>query len=537
MIDEFDENDLGALSKQEPDITEPMEEPELPIDDVLQTEEENTDTSTQTDTDSNVLPYYDDVYEEDYSDDDSVEEEYSKYNYTPESNITSETVNIDQDAEIAAAEPSEKKSLKNLNNKKINHANFFNRSRLIFILLFVAVLFIVFFSLFAPKLKLQKKKTKSETSKAGKTYIPTELTRYEVENENNNDIVPDYTEGNSSIQTSKENAIEEKFPPIVEPKEKEKVAPISVPSSSNKTNNDFPITNRNEQQKQLQHIPLEKTPNMNGITSNQSNYNSYYGNYGNTEQTGAYTPYSLSANMDKYLSTYGQSDNSYWQQNNQTQKNEFLNKNGIGGNYQWNSEYSIWKGTIISVVLDTGINTDLPGSVMGHVTKNVYSSQDSKYLLIPQGSRLYGEYNSEISYGQNRIQVVWNTLIRPDGLEINLGNMNGIDQYGKSGYKGFKTNHPFEYLKSFGLIAMYSIIDTKANNLIDSATNKYAENVMTDVYSETKRLNNKIVDRALDIQPTNTIKSGTEVNLITNVTIDIPPLEPYEVTEKYIRTK
>ena len=172
---------------------------------------------------------------------------------------------------------------------------------------------------------------------------------------------------------------------------------------------------------------------------------------------------------------------------------------------------------------------------MAHVTKSVYSSQDGQYLLIPQGSRLFGEYSSDISYGQNRIQVVWNTLIRPDGLEVNLGSMNGIDSYGVSGYAGWKSEHPFEYVKAFGLIAMYSILDTKAMNMIDTSNNAYAQNALSDVYSETKKLNNKIVDRALDIQPTIRILSGTEVNLITNVTIDLPPLEPYEVEEKYVR--
>ena len=204
---------------------------------------------------------------------------------------------------------------------------------------------------------------------------------------------------------------------------------------------------------------------------------------------------------------------------------------------QWNSILSLWKGTIISAVLDTSINTDLPGQVMAHVNKNVYSSQDGKYLLIPQGSRLYGEYNSNISYGQSQVQVVWNTLIRTDGLEINLGSMNGIDAYGVSGYKGFKTEHPFEYVKAMGLIAMFSIIDTGVNRSIDTANNTYAQNVMADVYSSGKKLGDKIVDRAMDIQPTIKIKSGTEVALITNLTIDIPPMENIPVTEKYVRER
>lgn len=174
---------------------------------------------------------------------------------------------------------------------------------------------------------------------------------------------------------------------------------------------------------------------------------------------------------------------------------------------------------------------------MAHVTKNVYSSQNGEYLLIPQGSCLYGEYNSDVSYGQSQVQVVWNTLIRTDGLEINLGSMNGIDKYGVSGYKGFKTEHPFEYAKAMGLIAMFSILDTSVTKSINSTANTYSQNVMSDVYAQGKQLGNKIIDKALDIQPTIKIKSGTQVNLITNLTIDLPPMENIPVTEKYIRSK
>ena len=208
---------------------------------------------------------------------------------------------------------------------------------------------------------------------------------------------------------------------------------------------------------------------------------------------------------------------------------------GEGGKYQWNSEFSLWKGTVISAVLDTGINTNLPGVVKATVTTNVYSSNNGKYLLIPQGSQLFAEYNSSISYGQNRVQVAWNTLIRPDGLEIDLGNLNGVDAYGASGYKGFRTEHPFEYAKAIGLIAVFSILDTKANNMIGNSSNQYAQNALSDAYKTTKTLTDKIVDRALDVQPTIKIPAGKEIKLITNVTMDIPPLDPYPVEQRYIR--
>ena len=446
-----------------------------------------------------------------------------------------------QAKKILDTKPSEKTESKA--NK--NNGLFLNRQRLLLIFAGIFVLFILFFAFVYPLIANNKKKEKEkELDKNGRQYIPQMLnTEIPEEPRSNN-----FEDGNSAVITYDEEPLEEKFPPIVQEQPKN-VAPVSIGGTSS-SSSEIPLTNRNEQQKQIQRLALEtvtspvETQKQKGssypVTKPQgynTGYNSGYTGT-NTQVTGSgYIPQSLSNNLDKFLAqqTGGNLASSYVQQNNQSAKQEFLNRNGIGGNFQWNAEYSLWKGTVIYAVLDTGIITDLPGQVMAHVSKNVYSSQDGKYLLIPQGSRLFGEYSSDISYGQNRVQVVWNTLIRPDGLEVNLGSMNGIDSYGASGYAGWKTEHPFEYLKAFGLIAMYSVLDTKAMNLIDTQNNAYAQNALSDVYSESKKLNNKIVDRALDIQPTIRIKSGTEVNLITNVTIDLPPLEPYEAEEKYVR--
>ncbi len=444
--------------------------------------------------------------------------------------------------------PSEKVDI---SQKNKNKGMFLKRQKILIFISAIFVLFILFFSLVFPVITAKKNKEKSkELDKNGKQYIPQALNNEIVEHPILTNNQPDFNGGNSAMV--EEEDFSSKYPALVDdtPSQPRNTAPVSVPSSGNNNSSSVPLTNRNEQQKQPQRLALEKTTSPTEAEAQKSGaryptvkpqgYNTGYnsGYTGTSTNANGYTPDALSANIEKVLSSQSQlygGQSSYQLQNNQTAKQEFMNKNGIGGQFQWNNEYSLWKGTIITVVLDTGINTDLPGQVMGHVTKNVFSSQDGKYLLIPQGSRLFGEYSSDISYGQNRIQVVWNTLIRPDGLEVNLGSMNGIDAFGISGYKGWKTEHPFEFVKAFGLIAMYSILDTKAMNLIDTQHNAYAQNAISDVYSETKKLNNKIVDRALDIQPTIRIPSGTEVNLITNVTIDLPPLEPYEVENKYLR--
>ncbi len=466
-----------------------------------------------------------------------------------ESNYNSDYTDNDesQAKKLLDTEPSEKVDITQRNKNK---GMFLKRQKILLVLSGIFVLFILFFTFIFPEITAKKNKDKAkELDKNGKQYIPSALSNEIVEQQKVSNNQTDFSGGNSAMVQEEE--LSSKYPALVEetPVQQKNIAPVAVPDSGNNSPS-VPITNRNEQQKQPQRLALEKTTSPTEAEAQKSGtrfpttkpqgyntgYNSGYSGT-NTQASSSYMPQNLSANLDKFLAQQsgGNLTSSYVQQNNQSAKQEFLNKNGIGGNYQWNAEFSLWKGTIISVVLDTGINTDLPGQVMGHVTKNVFSSQDGRYLLIPQGSRLFGEYSSDISYGQNRIQVVWNTLIRPDGLEINLGSMNGIDAYGASGYKGWKTDHPFEYVKAFGLIAAYSILDTKAMNLIDAQNNAYAQNALSDVYSETKKLNNKIVDRALDIQPTIRIPSGTEVNLITNVTIDLPPLERYEVDEKYVR--
>ena len=389
------------------------------------------------------------------------------------------------------------------------------------------IMAVVFSSLILIMCMPQKRKVKknNELEKAGYVYIPSEVDRWTVEN----------TEKIEKAEPEKPK-IEIEFPEEYP----EKKAPVEVPksiTSSTSAGSARPETNRDEQQKAPFKVDLNSRALSFNNTHSDSGSNPGYSRTGTnaysstrSSQVSGY-PQSIAAS---YLAN--QNASSYEQQNDQRGKEEFMNRaKGEGGKYQWNSEFSLWKGTVISAVLDTGINTDLPGVVKATVTTNVYSSNNGKYLLIPQGSQLIAEYNSSISYRQNRVQVAWNTLIRPDGLEIDLGNLNGVDVYGASGYKGFRTEHPFEYAKAIGLIAVFSILDTKANNMIGNSSNQYAQNALSDAYKTTKTLTDKIVDRALDVQPTIKIPAGKEIKLITNVTMDIPPLDPYPVEQRYIR--
>ena len=426
-------------------------------------------------------------------------------------------------------------------NPEENKASFLNRNMLFITVGGIFIVFLIFCVYIHPNITKRKVAQNNELDKAGKVFIPDEYEEDELSDDksqptNNRDKTASYLENMDNERTS--------IPGL----DNNGTAPVEVPSqmgpvqSSGSSTSSYPQnTNRNELQKAMQRIPFDSYSDTaasfskNTSSSNTQNYGSGISSYmAQKYGSGNFTPSSLQSNIGQYLASQG--GNNYSLQNDQSGKEAFMNRNKEnGGQYQWNSEFSLWKGTVIPAVLDTGINTDLPGMLKATVTTNVYSSNNGKYILVPQGSVLTGEYNSSVSYGQARIQIVWNTLIRPDGLEVNLGSMNGIDAYGFSGQKGHRTEHPFEYLKAMGLIAMFSIIDTKAANTINAQGNTYAQNALSDAYSAGQKLNEKIVDRALDIQPTIRIKSGTEVKLITNLTIDLPPIEPAKPEEKYAR--
>ncbi len=454
----------------------------------------------------------------------------------------------DQDARINEAQSSEKGGLRTAGGIFTDNIAPFLKRHMIVLILCGLLMITILALAFLPGLHPVKEKVNSELDKAQQIFIPSEIegmisdtgsgkkTAVEASNEEPAETVTE--DANSS--TAGEATRGQQTVPLQEENHQDHRAPVNYGGNANGGNTvSFPITNRNEQQKALSHVPLDNDYKLRNPVSTQQP-----GIPGTFDGNGKYTPASLQSNMEKYLpqllgnagsqKSGGYSASSYVQQNDQDGKNLFYN-NHTGGDYKWNGECSLWKGTIIPAVLETGINTDLPGAVIASVTTNVYSSLNGKYILIPQGSKLYAEYNSSVSWGQDRVQVIWNTLIRPDGLEINLGGLNGVDAFGKSGYPGFTNYHPFEYLKAMGLIGIFSFIDTKVTNSMDTSNNNYAQNVMSDIYSEQKKLTNKIMDRALDIQPTITIPGGTEINLITNVSMSLPPLEPQEVESFYIR--
>ena len=105
------------------------------------------------------------------------------------------------------------------------------------------------------------------------------------------------------------------------------------------------------------------------------------------------------------------------------------------------SPFLAMAGTVIPAVMIGGINSDMPGMVIGQVSQNVYNTATGRYLLIPQGARLIGSYDNMVANGQTRVGVIWNRIIYPDTESIDLGSMEGADQGGYAGFHDQVNTH------------------------------------------------------------------------------------------------
>jgi type IV secretion system protein VirB10 len=227
----------------------------------------------------------------------------------------------------------------------------------------------------------------------------------------------------------------------------------------------------------------------------------------------------------------------YEKQNDQAGKKEFFEDGRLdeAGRGAWLPLNTVWMGTIFEALLLGDINTDLPGETAAVVNKNIYSSQGGEYLLIPQGSRLIGNYNSSVSYGQSRVQVGWHTLIRPDGYELKLGNMPGTDSRGAAGLKGWVNDHFGQKLLGLAMISALSIGNTEMKNTLENLDNEYVTQLWRDDRSVIYRFADDIINKTMNVQPTIVIRGGTKINIVVNTHLTLPPLKNYPVKKLYER--
>lgn len=196
------------------------------------------------------------------------------------------------------------------------------------------------------------------------------------------------------------------------------------------------------------------------------------------------------------------------------------------------SRYEIKAGWDIPAVLEHALNSDLPGEVRALVRENVYDTAAGRYLLIPQGSRLVGIYDSRIAYGQDGLMVVWNRIIFPDGSSIRLEGMASQDASGQSGMRDKVDNH---YRRLLGFAALSSVFSA-AFQLSQSprggilAYPSPGEMAGTAVGRELSQFGAQMTRRNLNVQPTIRIPVGYRFNVRVNR--DLVFLKPEQVDSK-----
>ena len=186
------------------------------------------------------------------------------------------------------------------------------------------------------------------------------------------------------------------------------------------------------------------------------------------------------------------------------------------------SPYVLQAGAVIPASLITGLRSDLPGQVTAQVTENVYDSPTGKTLLIPQGSRLVGQYDAQIAFGQSRALLVWNRLIMPNGKSIVLERQPGADTEGYAGLEDEVDNH-WGMLFKAALLSTVLSVGTEAG-MSGNNNGSLAEAIQQGMSQSINQTGQQVVSRSLNIQPTITIRPGFPVRVL--VTHDLV-LEPY----------
>ena len=218
-------------------------------------------------------------------------------------------------------------------------------------------------------------------------------------------------------------------------------------------------------------------------------------------------------------------------QNRQEQKEAFLKGGSTetrnSGNLQMPaSPYQVMAGTVIAAALVTGIKSDLPGDVIATVTEPVYDTATGKFLLIPQGSRILGRYNSQVSYGQSRVQMVWHRIILPDTSSLTLDNLVGTDPAGYAGVEDEVDRHWGRILAGAALTTLLGVGAELAAPENRQDGNRIIIAGRDGLQDSVNQVGQEITRRNMNIQPTLTSRPGLPVRIIVNRDLVLRPYQP-----------
>lgn len=183
------------------------------------------------------------------------------------------------------------------------------------------------------------------------------------------------------------------------------------------------------------------------------------------------------------------------------------------------SPYLLSAGSVISASLITGLRSDLPGLVTAQVTSQVFDSPTGRILLIPQGARLIGSYDSVVSFGQKRALIVWQRIMLPDGSSLRIDNVPATDASGYAGLQDKVDFHTWALLKGVALSTLLGV----GSQMTVSGESDLVKAIRESTQQNVSRAGDQITSRSLNIQPTITIRPGATVRLVVHKDLILAP--------------
>lgn len=204
----------------------------------------------------------------------------------------------------------------------------------------------------------------------------------------------------------------------------------------------------------------------------------------------------------------------------------FVNERGAGGAVNPHrlvkpaSRWQLNAGSVIAASLVTGLNSDLPGIVIAQVSENAYDSATGRTILVPQGARLIGRYDSVIAFGQSRALLVWQRLIFPDGSSIQLDNLPATDSEGYSGIADRVDYHTWRLFRGIGLATLLGV---GTQLTLGNSETDLIRALRESAQSNADRAGQRIVERNLDIQPTIRVRPGVPLRVLVHKDLVLEP--------------
>ncbi|WP_326521579.1 TrbI/VirB10 family protein [Sphingomonas abietis] len=206
-------------------------------------------------------------------------------------------------------------------------------------------------------------------------------------------------------------------------------------------------------------------------------------------------------------------------QNGQQRKLDFVSHNTSDSIYDAHSlqtpasPYEVMAGSIIAASLITGLDSDLPGAVIAQVTENVFDTVTGRILLIPQGSRLIGNYDSVVAFGQKRALLVWQRIILPDGSSIQIDSLPATDVGGYAGLQDKVDFHTWQLLKG---VAMSTLLGIGTQISIGSDRSDLIRAIRESSQQSASEAGQQIVSKQLNVQPTLKVRPGWPLRVIVH---------------------